>query len=43
MTNLIKLSIGFIALAVFVVAFASVKQIDAGYRGVKTVWGKVSG
>ena len=43
MTNLIKLSIGFIALAVFVVVFASVKQIDAGYRGVKTIWGKVSG
>lgn len=43
MDRMIKLSIGLIALAVFVVAFASVKQIDAGFRGVKTVWGKVSG
>ncbi len=41
MDKMIKLGIGLIALAVFVVAFASVKQIDAGFRGVKTVWGKV--
>lgn len=43
MTNLIKISIGLIAVAVFVVAFTCVKQIDAGYRGIKTVWGKVIG
>lgn len=43
MNNLIKIATGLVALIVFVVAFSSVKQIDAGYRGVKTVWGKVVG